>query len=78
MAGFWLALYLMVERRSRLGRRLVRAVGFGAIVLVPTAFDPTVSYRTHFIGLVVGIALALAYFAKHKQRLRAAERVAYE
>ena len=78
MAGFWLALYLMLERRVRIGKRLVRALGFGVIVLVPTAFEPAVSYRTHLIGFLVGIAFAIAYFAKHKERFRAAERVVYE
>ncbi len=78
MAGFWLALYLMLERRVSIGKRLVRAIGFGVIVLVPTAFEPAVSYRTHLIGLLVGIGCAIAYFNKHKKRLRAAERVVYE
>ena len=78
MAGFWLALYLMLERRVRIGKRLVRAIGFGVIVLVPTAFEPAVSYRTHVIGFLVGIAFAIAYFAKHKERFRAAERIVYE
>lgn len=78
MAGFWLSLYLLLERRIGLGKRLVRAVGFGAIVLVPTAFEASVSYRTHLIGLVVGVALAAAYFSKYKDELRAAERVVYE
>jgi membrane associated rhomboid family serine protease len=61
-----------------MGKRLVRAVGFGVIVLVPTAFEAAVSYRTHLIGFLVGIGFAVAYFAKHKKRLRAAERVVYE
>lgn len=78
MAGFWLALYLMLERRVSIGKRVVRAFGFGIIVLVPTAFEAAVSYRTHLIGFLVGIAFAIAYFAKHKERLRAAERVVYE
>ena len=78
MAGFWLALYLVLERRVSFAKRLVRAIGFGVIVLVPTAFEPAVSYRTHLIGFLVGIAFAVAYFAKHKERLRAAERVVYE
>ena len=78
MAGFWLALYLMLERRVSMGKRLVRAIGFGVIVLVPTAFEPAVSYRTHLIGFLVGIAFAITYFAKHKERFRAAERIVYE
>ncbi len=78
MAGFWLALYLLLERRSSIGKRLIRAMGFGVIVLVPTAFEPAVSYRTHLIGFLVGVGMAIAYFLKHKEKLRAAERVAYE
>ena len=78
MAGFWLALYLMLERRVSIGKRLVRAIGFGVIVLVPTAFEAAVSYRTHLIGFLVGIGFAIAYFTKHKKRFRAAERVVYE
>lgn len=78
MAGFWLALYLVLERRVSMAKRLVRAVGFGIIVLVPTAFEPAVSYRTHLVGFVVGVVFAGLYFVKHKQRLRAAERIDYE
>ncbi len=78
MAGFWLTLYLLVERRIPLKKRFVRAVGFGLIVLVPTAVEPAVSYRTHLIGLVLGLGFALAYFTKRKDALRAAERIEYE
>lgn len=78
MAAFWLTLYLFLERRVPPGKRLVRAVGFGLIVLVPTAVEPQVSYRTHAIGFVAGAAAALAYFSKHRDRLRASERVELE
>jgi rhomboid protease GluP len=78
MAAFWLTLYLFVERRVPPGKRLVRAVGFGLIVLVPTAVEPQVSYRTHAIGFAAGAIAALAYFAKHRDRLRAEERVELE
>jgi hypothetical protein len=68
----------MLERRLTIGKRLIRAVGFGVIVLVPTAFEPAVSYRTHLIGFLVGTGCAIAYFSKHKERFRAAERVVFE
>lgn len=78
MAAFWLTLYLLVERRTRLRNRLVRAIGFGLIVLVPTAVEPFVSYRTHAIGFAVGTVLGIAYFWKRKESLRAAERIELE
>jgi rhomboid protease GluP len=78
MAAFWLTLYLLVERRTRLRMRLVRAIGFGLIVLVPTAVEPLVSYRTHAIGFAAGTALGLIYFWKQKESLRAEERIELE
>lgn len=75
MAGFWLSLYLLIERRFGPGKRLFRAIGFGFIVLVPTVIEPDVSYRTHFIGFVTGAVAGVVYFQKHKERLRSAERL---
>lgn len=78
MAGFWLTLYLFVERRVGPGKRLMRAIGFGLIVLVPTAVEPQVSYRSHAIGFASGVAAALVYFSRHRERLRGEERVELE
>jgi rhomboid protease GluP len=78
MGGFWLALYLLVERRLRLGKRTVRAAGFSILVFLPTVFEREVSYRTHAIGFGLGVAFGLAYFTARKAALRAAERMEME
>ena len=78
MAAFWLTLYLLVERRFSVPKRLVRAVGFGLILLAPTAVEPTVSYRSHGLGFLVGALFAIAFFAKQKRKLRSAETVRWE
>jgi rhomboid protease GluP len=78
MAGFWLTMYLGIERRLTLGKRLFRALGFSLIVLVPTVWDPSVSYRTHGIGFAVGVVLGAAYFLRKKEELRRAERVEWD
>jgi len=75
MAGFWLTLYLFVERRFSPLKRLLRSMGFSLIVLMPTVFEPTVSYRTHLFGFGVGMVLGLGYFQFNKVSLRRAERV---
>jgi membrane associated rhomboid family serine protease len=75
MAGFWLTSYLFIERRLGIGKRRLRAIGFGLIVLVPTVWEPSVSYRTHGIGFGVGVLFAVAYFSQKKDELRKAERV---
>ncbi len=78
MGAFWLALYLLVERRFGLGKRTVRAAGFSILVFLPTVFEPEVSYRTHAIGFGLGVAFGLGYFAARKGALRAAEKMEME
>jgi membrane associated rhomboid family serine protease len=73
MAGFWLTLYVLIERRYSITSRLMRSIGFFLIVFVPSAFDPSVSYRAHAIGFAIGIFAACLYFLKNRKRIRQAE-----
>jgi membrane associated rhomboid family serine protease len=59
--GLWLALYYRAETRLRWTNRLLRVLGFGLIMLVPQEFQPEVSYRTHYIGLVFGLVAGIVY-----------------
>jgi rhomboid protease GluP len=73
MAGFWLVMYVLIERRLTLKKRIMRSVGVGLVVLMPTALQPSVSYRTHAIGFAVGVAAGLVYFLAKMKAIRAAE-----
>jgi rhomboid protease GluP len=78
MAAFWLTLYLLVERRISLAKRLLRAAGFVMIVLLPTTLEPLVSYRAHAVGFAVGTVFGALYFLCKKSSLRRSERVEWE
>ncbi len=73
MAGFWLTVYVLVERTHPLKRRVLVATGIALIVLVPSSLSPGVSYRTHAIGCGVGIIAALGYFQARKEQIRSLE-----
>ena len=78
LAGAWLTLYVLVERRLTVLKRIVRVVGFFLVVLVPTSIRPEVSYRAHGIGLFFGICLGLAYFLARRDTIRQGERWEWE
>jgi rhomboid protease GluP len=78
MAGFWLTLYVLIERRFSIGKRLVRSIGFALIVFVPSVFDPSVSYRAHIIGFVLGTLSATIYFRKNRTAIRQVEVVQFD
>ena len=73
MAAFWLALYLFSERGTRLSRRVANCVGFVFVLLLPQSYVPSVSYRTHFIGLAVGALVGGVFFALNRNWIRRAE-----
>jgi rhomboid protease GluP len=78
MAGFWLTMYVSVERRLTLPRRLLHAIGVALIVFVPTSFQERVSYRSHAIGFAIGVLFALLCFQVRKKRIRSEETLEIE
>jgi rhomboid protease GluP len=78
MAGFWLVMYLLVERSVGPGKRVLRAVCLGLLVLFPSTFQANVSYRAHAIGFALGTASAVVYFQLKRESIRAAEVVELE
>jgi membrane associated rhomboid family serine protease len=78
MAGFWLSMYLVVERSVGMRTRALRVVCLALLVLLPTSFQANVSYRSHGIGLGLGVISALAYFWRNREAIRAAEVVEME
>ena len=78
MAGFWLSMYLLVERSVGPGKRALRVVCLALLVLLPSTFQANVSCRTHAIGLGLGVVSALVYFRRNRESIRAAEVVELE
>jgi rhomboid protease GluP len=73
LGGFWLTMYIFIQRKYSFGHRLLRATGMALMVFFPTSFEPTTSYRAHFIGFIFGILLAICYFTSHHKTIRSKE-----
>lgn len=68
MFGLWLALYYKAETHIPAGKRWLRIIGFCLIMTVPSEFSPHVSYRTHLIGLIIGLVSGIIYgFIAHDE-----------
>lgn len=74
LGGFWLSIYLMIQRQYSFPKRMLRVFGMSLMVFFPTSFEPTTSYRTHFIGFVVGVAIGFYYYFTNKKKIREAEK----
>jgi len=59
--GLWLAFYYRAESHLPRATRWLRTLGFGLVMFIPSQVEQTVSYRTHFIGLALGLAAGVVY-----------------
>ena len=73
LGGVWFTLYFLVQRQYSLVNRSLRVIGIGFMIFLPTTFVPTVSYRTHAIGFVVGVVMGVVYFYRNQKFIRTCE-----
>lgn len=74
LGGFWLVLYLLLDRRRTVRQRILRSLGVAIALFMPMeAFEPDISYRSHWYGFWIGAGFGLPYFFARKRAFRRAE-----
>jgi rhomboid protease GluP len=74
MGGVWISLFIGTERRMKVSQRLLAGGAFLLVNMVPSHFEPHVSYSAHFIGLILGLLTGSVYFVLFRNQIRAQER----
>ena len=73
LGGFWLTMYLLIQRQYEMKYRVLRVLGFAAIVFFPSTFTQTTSYKAHALGFIFGIVIAIGYFILQRSQIRSHE-----
>lgn len=60
--GFWMMLYICIEKQTSLIKRFIRVGGVFLILLIPTTYSPTTSYLAHYIGYALGMVIGFIYY----------------
>lgn len=75
IGGAWLVLYMLIDTKRRPSQRLIRSVGVALLLFMPgQAFDPSISYRAHWIGFCLGVLWGFAHYFIHRREILAAEK----
>jgi len=75
--GFWLTLYVFIEKTVPLSRRIMKIVAISVFLLIPSSLDPQVSYMAHAVGFVVGLAYAFVHYIVTNKHIKTYERYIY-
>ncbi len=73
MGAAWITLYLFIDRKDSVKRRILKAIGVSAILFLPQTYRPEVSYISHFVGYFFGVIAGSVYFFLNRKKLRQAE-----
>lgn len=71
--GFWLVLYVLIERHLSLVARILRVGAVFLILLIPTTYSPSTSYLAHYFGFLLGIIIGSIYFLFNYKRIQSYE-----
>lgn len=74
MGAAWLTLHFFLDLRGKTIQRVLRAIGVAVVLFVPETIQANISYRSHFVGFVLGLLFGLGYYYFHRKKFRAADR----
>jgi rhomboid protease GluP len=76
--GFWLVLYVFIQRHMSLMNRLLRVGAVFMILLIPTSYSPQTSYMAHYVGFLIGVVNGVLYFTLFHKKLLSFESWQYK
>lgn len=71
--GFWMVLYLLLQRQYSLVNRFLRMGAVFLVLLVPTEYQKNTSYLTHYVGFGLGFVIGGGYYLLNKSKLLKSE-----
>lgn len=69
MAALWIFFYIRFDYDHTYQVRIIRAIGFAMVMLLPTTFNPSTSYRSHAIGFINGIIAGFLLLPAVRRRI---------
>lgn len=73
MGAVWLTLFVLIDSRKSLRRRLSIALFLSIVLFAPETYKPQISYLSHLLGYILGIASGALYYLIHRKKFLAAE-----
>lgn len=73
MGSTWLTLFLFIDRRKSIRRRIALSLFLTVVLFIPETYKPEVSYMSHFVGYLLGIVSGVAIYYLRRSQIEGAE-----
>lgn len=73
MGAMWTTLFLFIDRRKSLRRRIALALFLTVVLFIPETYKPEISYLSHFVGYMLGVLSAVIVYFSRRKKIEAAE-----
>ncbi len=73
MGAVWLTLYILIDRRKSLRRRIAVSFLLTVVLFIPETYRPEVSYLSHLVGYILGIAFGIGVYLFRSREFASAQ-----
>jgi rhomboid protease GluP len=73
MGAVWLTLFVLIDTRKSLRRRVALAIFLTVVLFAPQTYEAGISYLSHLLGYAFGILSGLIYYGINRRKFKAAE-----
>jgi rhomboid protease GluP len=73
MGSTWLTLFLFIDRRKSIRRRIALSLFLTVVLFIPETYKPEVSYMSHFVGYLLGVVSGVAIYYLRRSQIDGAE-----
>lgn len=78
LGAVYLTLYLLIENREKINRRIMKSIGIALILFFPTILKENVSYLSHALGFLFGFLSAISYYLINLKKIKSNEKYEYK
>lgn len=73
MGSVWITLFILIDKRITLRKRFAVGIFLTLMLFSAETYKPNVSYTSHFVGFVLGVACAFIYYHLNNKKFSEAE-----
>lgn len=77
LGATWITLFMLIDHREKWRRKAGHVLFLFLMIFIPDTIKPDISYLSHFLGFIFGVASGILYYQWNKKKIQKAEVISF-